>query len=282
MKNHCYTKNTSVKDYDLLRDLPEEIKINYAKMLLSITKEKSVLDLGFGTGNVIVYLTKLNKGATIYGVDNSYAMYLATKKKLDSDSHLFCGDLSKFTKKFGPVDLLHFKAILHCLTEPEMLINEIIDSLKIGGLIITSHEISQTEDRIEQLFNYSGVTDKDVDYVFQEYFQLRREINLPFKGRTFPAGNSDYVSNYLVKTGKFTKEHVSNKNLSWERTVRIIDILTVIKRGTFGVFFDGVSEKNREQLYQKLILFCTKNKINIYEDKLLPCSFKVNVLRRIK
>lgn len=281
MKKHTYTQKEVVKNYDLLRDLPEVIKLSYAKTLLDIVGKKSILDLGFGTGNVLIYLAKLNKLATIYGVDDSAEMFLATKQKLGGDPNLFCGKLSDFVKKYSKVDYLHFKAMLHCLKNSEELIDKIINSIKVGGAIITSHEISQTEDRIEQLFDYSGIIDKEVDSVFQKYFRLRSEMNLPFTTRKFPAGNSDYVSDYLLETGRFKKEQIPNENLSWKRVVRIIDILEATKKGTFGVFFDGISKNNREQIYAKLILFCTNNRIDIHKNRLLSCNFKINFLRKI-
>ncbi|MEA3322901.1 MAG: hypothetical protein U9Q12_01655, partial [Patescibacteria group bacterium] len=215
-------------------------------------------------------------------VDNSYEMYLNTQNKLNDSSYLFCGELSEFVKTVGKVDCLHFKAILHCLssTKANYLIDEIVNSVKVGGYIITSHEISQTEDRIEQLFDYSGIIDKEVDSVFQKYFRLRSEMNLPFTTRKFPAGNSDYVSDYLLETVKFTKEQVQNENLSWKRTVKIIDILEATRKGTFGVFFDGVSLKDRLFIYKKLISFCHNNEIDIYKYRILPCQFKVNLLRK--
>ena len=106
-------------------------------------------------------------------------------------------------------------------------------------------------------------------------------MNLPFTPRRFPAGNSDYVSDYLVKTDKFIKEEdITSEVLYWKRNVKIDDILEAVKKGTFGVFSDGISPKNRIIIYKKLISFCHKSKINIFKNRILPCRFKINLMRR--
>jgi len=278
---HTYKRKDSVKKYDLLRDVPKNVKEEFAKIILNESKNKSILDLGFGTGNILISLVKLNKSSKIYGIDNSGEMISFVKNKISKEIILFKGDLNQFKKKYGLVDVLHFKAILHCIDKPEVMIDKIINSVSIGGLIITSHEVSQTEDRIEQIFDYTRIDDPEVEIIFEKYFRLRTDIGKPFVSRKFPAGNSDRVVDYFLKTKKCSLvKSVEDKNLFWKREIKILDLLESIKFGTFGVFFDSLSQENRNYIYVELKKFCEEKNININKKRLLPCKFKINILRR--
>ncbi len=281
MLRHTYKRTDSVKKYDLIRDVPKNVKEEYAKIILNESKGKSILDLGFGTGNVLIPLVRFNKPFEIYGIDNSDEMINSVKNRISKKTILFKGDLKQFKKKYGLVDALHFKAILHCIDKPEIMIDRIVNSVNIGGLIITSHEVSQTEDRIEQIFDYPKIDDPEVEIVFEKYFRLRTDIGKPFLSRKFPAGNSDRVVDYFLKSGKCSLiKSVEGKTLSWKREVKLLDILESIKFGTFGVFYDSLSQENRNYLYKELNKFCEDKKINIDKKRLLPCKFKINILRR--
>jgi len=211
-------------------------------------------------------------------------MFLKVKKYIGSNSNviLHLGTLGTLLKKEKiKFNIIHFKALLHCISEPEKEMDLIANSLFPGGYLITGHEISQTEDRIEQLFRYKKIDDKDVESIFKFYFKLRKKIGKPFIKRKYPAGNSWNACLYFIKKRNFRLvKEISNNKLTWKRIIRINDILIAIREGTFGVFYNGLTKKDRHFLYIELLRFAEKNKININNPRVIPAKYKIYILQK--
>ncbi len=186
-RGDTYDRPDTVAHYDLLRTIPDQTKKRYAELVLQAMGGESILELGFGTGNVLIPMSQLGPEKEIVGLDKSPEMMALVQPKVADNVQLVSGSLTELNRSF---DALHFKAMLHCIDNPHKMIQDMIQAVKPGGLIITSHEYSLTEDRIEQLFQYCAQQDQEVEQVFQHYFQLRQDISKPFAMREFPAGDS--------------------------------------------------------------------------------------------
>ncbi len=275
---NTYNLKSTVQSYDLLRDIPLKTRQAYAESLLQIITGPKVLELGFGTGNVLIPMSHLAQDKNIVAVDQSPEMLARVEPHVAGNVQLISGSLTDLE---GTFDAVHFKAILHCVDNPWEMITDMIQSVKPGGLIITSHEFSLTEDRIEQLFHYFAQQDSDVDFVFQRYFQLRQEINKPFQHREFPAGDSCRIVKHFESTGTCSLEQsIQPDDLRFERQITIQDILTCIRLGTFGVFYDGLTEMERMYLYAELQDICITSNIDIAKQRTMSCGFHINILKK--
>lgn len=276
-----YQRGNVVSKYDLLRDVPKNIKEEYAQILLSrVNNSATILDVGCGTGNVLVPLAKLAKDTDIkvIGVDTSKKMCAEVKRKVHN-AKVIHSNLTEFcASNRQPIDLLHFKAMLHCLDSVESFMLKAMSAVRVGGLIVTAHEVSQTEAEIEML-KYAGDVDDEIHRVFQKYFKTRSLDGNRFVPRKFPAGNSQPAIEFILKYGDYVLEKVCYTSTFYRR-IKISDILDAIRYGTFGVFDDDSA--TRKCYYRKLLAFYEAKKVNINRDRLLPCKFKINILRRTK
>ncbi len=280
--DHAYHVLDNVSKYDLLRDIDPVARDSYAQQVVNLVSGTvaQIADVGFGTGNFLLHASKIHNSSLVYGVDNSLEMHkYAICEGFDS-SKLFLS-VTELLRVVGQVDLLHFKAILHCVSSPQNFISSMIEAVKPGGLIVTSHEFSLTEDRIEQIFNYTQSNDVEVEAVFRRYFDLRIEMGKPFKNREFPAGDSMTAVHAMVAFDQCEfVETISSEDLSWLRIITVHDFLECVEYGTFGVFFDGLDLRERLVLRNGLEVFCKSNNIDIYKSRSLPCEFKINVVRK--
>ncbi len=277
-RGDTYDRPDTVAHYDLLRTIPDQTKKRYAELVLQAMGGESILELGFGTGNVLIPMSQLGPEKEIVGLDKSPEMMALVEPQVQSNVQLVSGSLTELNRSF---DALHFKAMLHCIDNPHKMIQDMIQAVKPGGLIITSHEYSLTEDRIEQLFQYCAQQDQEVEQVFQHYFQLRQDISKPFAMREFPAGDSSKIAHHFTSTGDCTlTASFQPESLHFEREITIQDILTCIHVGTFGVFYDGLTEQDRSYLHSQLNQFCATNTIDIAQSRTMSCGFHINVLRK--
>ena len=173
-------KTLNQKQYNLLRDIPEVVQTSYAKVLLRLAKQnQSIIDVGFGSGLCLLPLVKNNSHAILYGIDYSKTLFDDVAIQIKDKAKLFFQDVYEHK---GLYDVIHFKAILHCFEKPEKALKRIMSLSKPGGYIVTGHEHSQIEDRIEQIFDVA-VHDKDLEFIFEYYFTLRTNMQKPFLWR---------------------------------------------------------------------------------------------------
>ena len=83
-----YERRVAVEKYNLLRDVPDSVMSEYAKIILGYSKEGDyILDLGFGTGLVLIPLSKTSKKINLFGIDRSEKMC----KKISPPSLIYFG-----------------------------------------------------------------------------------------------------------------------------------------------------------------------------------------------
>lgn len=271
-------KKTNKKEYDILRSIPENVKNEYAKIILNLAKKgDKILDAGFGSGLILIPLSEQNKIAEIHGIDYSEPLYKSVSEQVKEKAKFHFGDILKFN---GSFNIIHFKAILHCFKNPEKAL-ERIKSLTIkGGYIITGHENSQIEDRIEQIFE-NEIDDKELELLFEYYFTLRVNLGKPFFWRKYPAGNSKNAVDYICKDKNFKLfKIVATKKLSWGRPFCLNDLLYSIRYGTYNVFNAGLTEKDKEDINTKMVEFSNQHKINLKKERTIPARFTLFIIKR--
>lgn len=190
---------------------------------------------------------------------------------------LHFGDILKFQKTF---DIVHFKAILHCFKNPEKALDKIKSLTKSGGYIITGHENSQVEDRIEQIFK-NKIDDKELELLFEYYFSLRVNLKKSFLWRKYPAGDAQNAVDYLCKNKNFKLvKIISNKKMSWARSYSLNDLLYSVEHGTYNVFNAGLTPSDRTYLSKKMLEFSIQHKIDLKKERKIPASFTIFVVKK--
>ena len=273
-------KKTSQKDYNILRAIPEKIKTEYIKQILSFSKKgDKILDIGFGSGLILIPLSKLNKTAEIHGIDYSKPLFSKVSKQVQKNTIVHFGDILKFKKTF---DIVHFKAILHCFDDPEKALDKIKSFVNPGGYVITGQENSQIEDRIEQIFK-NKIDDKELELLFEYYFTLRVNLNKPFFWRKYPSGDAENAVNYICKDKDFKLiKTISNKKMFWIRKYSLNELLYSFRHGTFNVFNSGLTEKDKTLIYKKMLDFAKLHKMDLKKERQIPASFTLFVIKRKK
>lgn len=271
-------KTINQKQYDILRDIPERIKNEYASQILKLTKKGDrILDVGFGSGSILFPLVQQNKHALISGIDYSKSLHKNIPPEINKKAEIIFGDILKLNKYYN---IIHFKAILHCFKNAEIAIDKIKALVKKEGYLITGHENSQIEDRIEQIFN-SPIEDTELELLFEYYFTLRLNMHKPFIRRPYPAGDAINAVNYICKDKRFKLiKTISNKKMSWNRKYALVDVLYSIKHSTYNVFNFGLDTTEKKYLYKNLLDFSKKHKMDLKKERTISSSFTLFIIKR--
>lgn len=141
---------------------------NFTAALLPMEKDKSILDLGCGTGLELEELFQMNPYAKVTGIDLTEAMLETLKAKFpDKDITTVCG--SYFEVPFGEevFDAAVSVESLHHFTKEQKLplYKKLNKALKPGGYFILTDYFAESEE--EEVF-YG-----------QELIRIRKEQELP-------------------------------------------------------------------------------------------------------
>ncbi|MBO4702201.1 MAG: class I SAM-dependent methyltransferase [Lachnospiraceae bacterium] len=141
---------------------------NFTAALLPMEKDKSILDLGCGTGLELEELFQMNPYAKVTGIDLTEAMLETLKAKFpDKDITTVCG--SYFEVPFGEevFDATVSVESLHHFTKEQKLplYKKLNKALKPGGYFILTDYFAESEE--EEVF-YG-----------QELIRIRKEQELP-------------------------------------------------------------------------------------------------------
>lgn len=271
-------KRTDKKSYNILKEVPLRIRRNYARVILSFAKPKqSILDAGFGSGSILIPLAQENRLAEIVGIDYSKPLFNSVSREIKNKAKIFLEDILKFS---GEYDIVHFKAILHCFHNPKRALDKLASLTKQQGLIITAHENSQIEDRIEQIFA-NGIADEELELLLEYYFALRTNLGKPFIWRKYPAGNSKNAVAYLCKNNKFKLiKKIQGKSLSWNRKFKLSDLFYSIRNRTYKVFDEGLTKRENDFILEKMTKFSRAHKIDLSKERFVPANFEIYVLKK--
>ena len=178
---------------------------NFTAALLPMEKDKSILDLGCGTGLELEELFQMNPYAKVTGIDLTEAMLETLKAKFpDKDITAVCG--SYFDVPFGEevFDAAVSVESLHHFTKEQKLplYKKLNKALKPGGYFILTDYFAESEE--EEVF-YG-----------QELLRIRKEQELPdgvFYHYDTPL-TVEHEKEALLEAG-FTRVEVLN---NWEST----------------------------------------------------------------
>jgi len=294
---NIYEHKEIADNYGLLREIPQSIFDAYAlKIVDSSPSHGAILDAGFGVGTIIDGISKAqisrNKGIDVYGIDSSASMKdIASKRlvRIANNATLIQDDLINYlSNKPEYFDIIHFKAILHCFPNPTQVIDAIDTALKPNGLVITGHEESQTEARIERLYRACPrVDDRELEYLLGYYFELRSKLaykesdmGKTFSMRQFPAGDSSIACDYFATKGYTSYISSLDNEMEFTRKYSLGEVLMSIRLGSFGVFRDGLTDRDMEWLYMELTNFCNKRNIDLQKIHEVPARLRQYQIRK--
>lgn len=106
-----------------------------------IVKGKRVLDVACGTG--VLFPDYIHRGAKVTGVDISSEMLRIAKEKYP-DILLICGDAEEYAFEKDYDAVMIYNAFPH-FSNPEKLIKNLGNALKVGGRFTVAHGISEKE-----------------------------------------------------------------------------------------------------------------------------------------
>ena len=98
--------------------------------------------------------------------------------------------------------------------------------------------------------------------------------------RRFPAGDSKEAVKYLCSEKKFKFIKEVNSNMSWKREYMLQDILFAIKKGTYNVLNQGLTEEDKEYLYKSVSAFVIKHKFDTHKSRYVNAKFKLFILQK--
>jgi ubiquinone/menaquinone biosynthesis C-methylase UbiE len=101
-------------------------------MRVKIKSHHIVLDVGCGTGLLMQYLSRTNRGLFLIGIDSSIAMLREAKKKL-ADFELVLADCDHMPFKDMCCDLAFSISVFQLLDEPRRSLAETVRLLKKDG-----------------------------------------------------------------------------------------------------------------------------------------------------
>lgn len=283
--------------YELLRQIPRGVLERYSnKIVANIPDGGTVVEAGFGPGHLLLDIARAgqSKNIKVIGIDNSAEMHRLVQEKLKEETSpdnilLLQESLDEyFVSHPGSVDGIHFKAILHCFRDPIRALDAMDIALRSGGVIITGHEASQTESRIERLYETSpNIDDPELEYLLGYYFELRSRMayssGLPEKAfslRRFPAGDSSQACEYFISKGYQQVDTSIKDELNFERSYTMQELLDSIKNGTFGVFRDGLNSNDINNLAEMVKKFAEKENIDMNKVRKIPARWQQNTLRK--
>ncbi len=284
--------------YELLRQIPPEIFRGYSDRIVdNIPNGGTIVDAGFGPGHILLDIARAGqpKNIQVVGIDNSAEMHRLLQEKIarekDSPDNILLLQESLdeyFTNHPDSVDGIHFKAILHCFRDPIRALDAMDVGLRRGGVVITGHEASQTESRIERLYATSpNIDDPELEYLLGYYFELRSRMayasGLPEKAfslRRFPAGDSRRACEYFMSKGYQQVDTSTEDDLNFERAYTMQELLDSIKNGTFGVFRDGLDNDDISHLAEMVKRFAEKENIDMDKVRKIPARLQQHTLRK--
>jgi 2-polyprenyl-3-methyl-5-hydroxy-6-metoxy-1,4-benzoquinol methylase len=155
MANVYYKKidnNTSVeeikkitKDYDEFANsiiIYNELKKAHLDILLKLSKNKSILDFGAGTGNISSELLKKNYKVTSVDISEDSLKILKEKCKLNKDNLKVYTELSEINSKFEAINMMN---VLYHIKKPKETVGKLSSLICKDGIIIVSGPIKHID-----------------------------------------------------------------------------------------------------------------------------------------
>ena len=98
--------------------------------LLELKENIKILEVGSGSGYVLALINQISKNSKIYSIERIKELVEKSRKILDDDIVVVCGDGSKGLKKHAPFDRILVSA------SAEEIPSKLIEQLKIKGVLV--------------------------------------------------------------------------------------------------------------------------------------------------
>ena len=136
-------------DYDESRRYAS-LRKSYPKIVAEVLKKpfKTVLDIGCGTGALLLMIHEQHKSAKLFGVDISEEMIKVAQAKLGSTADLRVSESEKLPFKSGSFDLVLGTFSFHHHPNPTTVFKEIRRVLSPEGRLIMADPIAPTPIRL--------------------------------------------------------------------------------------------------------------------------------------
>jgi ubiquinone/menaquinone biosynthesis C-methylase UbiE len=147
-------------DYDQSRRY-SSLRGSYPKIVAEALSQpfKTVLDIGCGTGALLMMIHDRKKSAELSGVDISGEMIKVAQAKLGNAADLVVSDSETLPFKSGSFDLVLCTFSFHHHPNPAVVFNEINRVLSPGGTIIMTDPLAPTP--VRQVLNMLVPSMKD-------------------------------------------------------------------------------------------------------------------------
>lgn len=209
--SNAYYENN---DYYEIFSIAEDAENKVAKYLNNISKKKTVLDAGCGTGK---FLRVLEDNAEKYiGIDLSENQLAKAKlKSLNNNSQFICSNLSKIPLEDNSVDLVVSTWVLGTITnieERNNVLNELKRILKNNGQIILVENAENSEFEKIRDRNKDNRTKDYNDWILVNGFMLDNMINTYFEFNTLEEAKKCFEIIYGNKiASRITHNRIEHK-----------------------------------------------------------------------
>ena len=167
-------------DYDQSRRY-SSLRESYPKIVAEALSQpfKTVLDIGCGTGALLMMIHEGKKDAKLFGIDISEEMIKVAHAKLGNAADLTVSDSEKLPFKSGSFDLVLCTFSFHHHPNPTVVFKEMHRVLSPEGRIITADPLAPTP--IRQVMNMltPSMNDGTVHYYSKkEMFRLAESVGM--------------------------------------------------------------------------------------------------------
>lgn len=150
---------------------------------LELTDNSTVLDLGTGTGRLILELSKTNRNCRFIGLDVSEEMIERARENSEEaglNAEFIVGSMEKLSLPSGSVDFVVSCAAIHHVKEKEKLFREILRVLKPGGRLVYADFFEKTDEEYEKRVGglrrrFPGRTKEFTQSLKESYDSLTKE-----------------------------------------------------------------------------------------------------------
>lgn len=197
-------------DYYEIFSAAEDAENKVAEYLNDISKKKTVLDAGCGTGK---FLRVLEDNSEKYiGIDLSENQLVKAKlKSLNNNSQFICSNLSKIPLEDNSVDLVVSTWVLGTITDIEErnnALNELKRILKHNGQIILVENAENSEFEKIRGRDKDNRTKDYNDWILANGFMLDNMINTYFEFNTLETAKKCFE---IIYGNKIASRIVSNR-----------------------------------------------------------------------
>jgi len=296
VKYNCiFLSRRPVENYDILRMIPIEIINNYFTYILSLkdltSNKMKIMEAGAGSGRFFIplvnWVTKNSFPHMLTACDISSKMLEALEYRLNG-----CGKIvslvnfdlqekKSFTMSW--FDLIYTVATLHILNEWKQCLNNFVEMLKPGGILVLTKEINQFMHRTEGFDNTYDLTEIDaqLDEFFRLYHRLRVEVGEPYEPSGITYSEIGPAIDYLLKQGmELIEQRLDDEKLKWQKPHSYADLLETFRLRTITTWGSDLSPAVRVKIHDQLKSWLISRNIDMNYIFYLPARLQTFTFKK--